>query len=46
MLNPLKKGKNVIAAKGYCILNMKPVDEWNKYYNLKHYVVIYLEIKD
>jgi hypothetical protein len=34
------------GAKGYCILNIKPVDEWNKYYNLKHYVVIYLEIKD
>lgn len=34
------------GAKGYCILNLKPVEEWHKYYKLKHYVVFYLEIKD
>ncbi|MBM2815484.1 MAG: hypothetical protein HW421_2246 [Ignavibacteria bacterium] len=34
------------GAKGYCILNYKPVAEWHKYYKLKHYVVFYLEIKD
>ncbi len=40
---PFDMGK---GAKGYCILNMKPVEEWTKYYKLNHYVVFYLEIKD
>ncbi|MBI5325725.1 MAG: hypothetical protein HZB41_10735 [Ignavibacteriae bacterium] len=34
------------GASNYCILNMKPVEEWHKYYKLNHYVVFYLEIKD
>lgn len=34
------------GSRGYCILNYKPVEEWNKYYKLNHYVVFYLEIKD
>ncbi|OGU37823.1 MAG: hypothetical protein A2X61_01720 [Ignavibacteria bacterium GWB2_35_12] len=34
------------GAKDYCILTNKPVEEWNKYYKLNHYVVFYLEIKD
>jgi len=34
------------GVSNYCILTNKPVEEWNKYYKLNHYVVFYLEIKD
>ena len=34
------------GSKGYCILNLKPVEEWHKHFKLKHYLVFYLEIMD
>ncbi|MCL5992493.1 MAG: hypothetical protein M1419_10410 [Bacteroidetes bacterium] len=34
------------GVSNYCILTFQPVEEWNKYYKLNHYVVFYLEIKD